>query len=74
MGDGEWYWTGYKICFVLVFIGGWIYCIASYGFLFGLGLGWLPSGIMAALVSFLWPIVAVGLVILALAILYFLSK
>ncbi len=58
------YWIGYKVCFVLVFLGSWIYCIASYGFLLGLGLGWLPSGILAAVVSFLWPLFLLGIVLL----------
>jgi len=46
----------------VTFIGAYIYCIASYGFLFGFGLGWIPSGIVALIVSqvvrFLWgPII-----------------
>jgi hypothetical protein len=46
----------------VTFIGVYIYCIASYGFLFGFGLGWIPSGIVALIVSqvvrFLWgPII-----------------
>lgn len=49
---------------VLTFVAAYIYCIATYGFLFGLGLGWLPSGILATLVAwavvFLWgPILVV---------------
>jgi hypothetical protein len=32
---------------IVTFLGAYIYCIFSYGFLFGLGLGWLPSGILA---------------------------
>jgi hypothetical protein len=28
------------------FIGAYVWCIATYGFLFGLGLGWLPSMIL----------------------------
>ena len=43
---------------VLTFVGAYIYCIASYGFLLGLGFGWLPSGILAAAagagVTLLW--------------------
>jgi hypothetical protein len=50
---------------VLTFIGCWIYCIASSGFLLGVGLGWLPAGIVAAIVGFLarylWgPVAAVA--------------
>ena len=44
------------------FFGAYIYCIATYGFIFGLGLGWIPSAISAAVISqvvrFLWgPII-----------------
>lgn len=39
------------VCFV-TFCLAYIYCIASYGFLFGLGLGWIPSLILAAT----WPV------------------
>jgi hypothetical protein len=37
---------------LIVFVGGWWYCAATYGFLFGFGLGWLPSGIAAAMAFF----------------------
>ena len=59
------YELGYAISWVLIFIGCWIYCIAHYGFLLGVGLGWLPSFIAATLVSLLWPLLAL---IIALAI------
>ncbi|HEX8573091.1 MAG TPA: hypothetical protein VF759_10100 [Allosphingosinicella sp.] len=42
------------------FLGAWVYCAATYGFLFGFGLGWLPAAILAALVAlvlrFAWPV------------------
>ena len=41
------------IAFV-VFVGSWIYCINEYGYLFGVGLGWLPSIIVATLAYWLW--------------------
>ena len=44
-----------------------IYCIATYGFLFGLGLGWLPSLILATIVGFVWPLLA-ALVLVAIAL------
>jgi hypothetical protein len=56
------YKIGYCITFVLIFVGTWIYCIDSYGFLLGVGLGWLPSLITAGLLSFLWPLIVLGLV------------
>lgn len=56
----------------LTFIGCYIYCIAAYGFLLGVGLGWLPSGIVALLVGgFLyvaWPLVLTVLVLGIIAI------
>ena len=47
-----------------VFIGSWIYCIYEYGYLWGVGLGWLPSIIVGTIAGYLWPF-------LALAILWF---
>lgn len=32
------------------FLGAWIYCAMTAGFLFGFGLGWLPAGILAGIV------------------------
>ena len=49
----------------VTFIGCWIYCISEYGFLLGVGLGWLPSLITGVVVGALWPIVAL-LAVLAL--------
>jgi len=36
---------------VITFVSAYIWCVAEYGFLFGLGLGWLPSMILAYLVG-----------------------
>jgi hypothetical protein len=33
------------------FVTAWVYCTIHYGFLFGFGLGWLPAGMLAALVG-----------------------
>jgi hypothetical protein len=66
----EWYWIGYKISWGLIFVGCWIYCIATYGFLFGVGLGWLPSLIVAYIASLLWPAAVLIVVLGILAILY----
>ncbi|MEO3474848.1 hypothetical protein AAFN86_23505 [Roseomonas sp. CAU 1739] len=41
-----------------VFAGSWIYCIATYGYLLGVGLGWLPSIFVAGIAAFLWPLIA----------------
>lgn len=66
-GPGLWgiYYIGYWICFVLVFLGTWGYCISEYGFLLGVGLGWLPGLITAGIVSLLWPLVLVACVAFA---------
>lgn len=49
---------------IATFIGAWWYCAATYGFLFGFGLGWLPAWISAliayAVVRFAWPLLAFG--------------
>jgi uncharacterized protein YecT (DUF1311 family) len=52
---------------VVTFIVAWILCAASYGFLLGGSLGWIPSAILAGIVYFLlwraWPLILlVGLV------------
>jgi len=44
----------------------WIYCIVSYGFLLGVGLGWLPSLVLAIIATYIWP-----LFIIAISILFF---
>jgi hypothetical protein len=54
------YRVGFAITWILVFLGCWIYCIDTYGFLFGVGLGWLPSGIVATIAAVLWPLLVLG--------------
>ena len=50
---------------LITFLWAWGYCAAQHGFLLGFGLGWLPAGILAALVSsifiYMWPVVACAL-------------
>jgi len=50
------YGIGVNITWVLIFIGTWIYCIATYGFLLGVGLGWLPAAITATVLCWFWPL------------------
>jgi hypothetical protein len=48
------------------FVTAWTYCTIHYGFLFGFGLGWLPSAMLAAIVgtvSWLVSPVAAGLLL-----------
>jgi hypothetical protein len=40
----------------IVFLWCYIYSIGEYGFLFGVGLGWLPSLIVGFLTYVFWPI------------------
>ena len=44
------------------FIACWIYAIASWGFLLGVGLGWIPSLFIAVIAGFIWPLLALVLV------------
>jgi hypothetical protein len=51
------------------FVTAWAYCTIHYGFLFGFGLGWLPAGILAAIVGALsWLVspLAAGLLLASL--------
>ena len=59
------YSTGFRICTPIIFILSWIYCVLEYGFLLGVGLGWLPSMIVAPIGGALWPLIALGLFTLA---------
>ena len=73
MSDGEGCLTGIYVlgCWVVgivTFLGCWIYCIATYGFLLGVGLGWLPSMIVAWIAALAWPIILLVLVALLIAL------
>ncbi len=52
------------------FFASWWYCAATYGYLFGFGLGWIPSLILAGIVYFavalLWGIILAGLALVLL--------
>lgn len=71
MTRDNWYWMiGGILGFIVglvTFIGSWWYCAATYGFLLGFGLGWLPAGIAAVLAGgatfLLWGVVALALVV-----------
>jgi low affinity Fe/Cu permease len=60
-------WIGWIVGFV-VFLASYYYCITTYGYLLGFGLGWLPSFMAAGLAGlatlFLWPVAAVGIIYL----------
>ena len=59
----EGYKIGAGITGLIVFTVAWIYCIATYGFLLGVGLGWLPAIITAYVAAIIWPIIAFGLML-----------
>lgn len=49
-----------------VFVGSWIYAVKTYGWFFGLGLGWLPALFFGILAATYWPmaiLVAVGILL-----------
>ena len=68
--DGEAYQISAAIVGVITFIITYIWSIVNYGFLFGVGLGWLPSMILAVVVGFLWPVILFVFFIGVLFILY----
>lgn len=41
----------------IIFLLSWSYCIYEYGYLFGFGLGWIPSIISAFIAFFFFPYV-----------------
>lgn len=48
---------------LIVFVVSWVYCIAEYGYLFGVGLGWLPSLIVGFLAAWLWPLLLIAIIV-----------
>jgi hypothetical protein len=68
MEDGNAYGIGFAITAVITFIVSWIYCIATYGFLLGVGLGWLPSLIVAVIAGVLWPLILLAIIIILFVI------
>jgi hypothetical protein len=65
--EHEWiariYKVGFWIIWVFVFISSWAYCILEYGYLLGVGLGWLPSIISATVTAGLWPFISLIILI-----------
>ena len=57
--ENMWYPIGGFITGALVFIGVWIYALASWGFLVGMTIGWIPALISAVIAGFIWPVLAV---------------
>ncbi|MGE8940479.1 hypothetical protein ACO2I3_01060 [Leptospira interrogans] len=61
--DARVYAVGFMITAGLTFIVSYIYCIVEYGYLWGVGFGWLPSIIVALVIGALWPLVVLGLIV-----------
>lgn len=53
---------------IVVFLGCWFYAVDTYGWFLGLAFGWFPSFFIAAIIGFLWPLIAI-----AIGVLYFLN-
>jgi hypothetical protein len=60
MDGDEYAAVGYITGWITFFVS-YIYCIAEYGFLLGVGLGWLPSMIVAFIAGLLWPVIALAI-------------
>jgi len=62
------YWGIAALVGFVTFLGSWLYCIATYGFLVGVGIGWLPSAITAVVAGVLWPVIALGVLAIVVMI------
>lgn len=71
MYDEDVHTLGVAITAFIVFIGSWIYCIVEYGYLLGVGLGWLPSIIVAVIAGALWPLIAIAIIVCIAVIAFF---
>ena len=50
------YMIGFLITAIICFILSWIYAAVSWGFLIGLGLGWIPSIFIGIIAGAIWPL------------------
>jgi hypothetical protein len=41
-----------SVAAVVTFVAGYLYAIATFGLFLGAGIGWLPAGVLAAIVYF----------------------
>ncbi|AXK73034.1 hypothetical protein DWG18_12615 [Lysobacter sp. TY2-98] len=53
------YQNGAILVWLVTFFGCWVYCIQNYGVSLGVGLGWLPSILVATVAGALWPLLLV---------------
>lgn len=67
--DSGWYFAIAWLFGVPAFFSCWIYAILTYGWFLGIGLGWLPSIFIGAIIGLLWPFLVIAAVIFLLVIL-----
>lgn len=72
MDEDNSYFIGGAITGGIVFLGCWVYAIATWGWFLGLAFGWIPAAIIGAIAGFLWPLVAIA--VLAIVVLLVLDK
>lgn len=75
--DIDWvsvYRIGGFITAAIAFIACWIYAVISWGLLLGIGLGWIPSLFIGAIAGFIWPLLALVLVLGIGVVAYLLYK
>ena len=58
----------------LAFIASWAYAAISWGFLLGVGLGWVPAIFIGIIAGFIWPLIALVLVLIIGVIAFSLYK
>lgn len=56
------YRIGAVITGLITFLVAYVYCMAEYGLLLGVGFGWVPSIIVAVVAAFAWPLIALAIV------------
>jgi hypothetical protein len=53
----------------ITFVACWIYSVQEWGFLLGVGLGWIPSFFVAIIAGFVGPaLLFIGIIIFAVAV------
>ena len=62
-----WYYFGAIISGILIFAGTWIYAMGEWGFLWGIIFGWIPALIAGVVGGFIWPILAIIILICAVS-------
>ena len=65
---GDLYFKGRFISGIIIFVVSWIYAVIHYGLFIGIGLGWIPSLVIAFIGSFIWPLLAVLLLLFLIAL------